>query len=409
MYELLLANLPSWFKALDFGAWCIPALAATLYLLDGGESRSGLSAHFPVDISNLLESIPDMAIILDKRGRVVEANSAAIRTAGHLGDKLIGMPIQELTQRLQVTDGVSPVTFPSAVITRALAGEMVRNERRMLRQPDTGTTLEVVVSASPIRTRKGDIVGVLLIARDVTELSLLQRRVGDMERHHAIGQMAAALAHDFNNVLDTIGQAVTVLELSDEQPLAERKEVLGMIRNAVRRGAEIIAGVREYLRTGTGEKGPVDVRQVLIETIELTRPLWQRSKVRLTTRFQPVRPVRANAADLRRVFANLIINAIEAMPGGGELVISSFERNGRVVATVADTGTGIPPEHQNKIFFPYFTTKPQGTGLGLSGAQKIVLSQGGNISYRTEPGKGTEFTVELPVSESQQIPKTDAA
>jgi two-component system NtrC family sensor kinase len=182
-----------------------------------------------------------------------------------------------------------------------------------------------------------------------------------------------------------------------------------MIRNAVRRGAEIIAGVREYLRTGTGEKGPVDVRQVLIETIELTRPLWQRSKVRLTTRFQPVRPVRANAADLRRVFANLIINAIEAMPGGGELVISSFERNGRVVATVADTGTGIPAEHQNKIFFPYFTTKPQGTGLGLSGAQKIVLSQGGNISYRTEPGKGTEFTVELPVGETQQIPKTDAA
>src|SRR5581483_2500370 len=122
MYELLPANLPSWFKALDFSAWCTPALAGTLYLLNGGESRSGLSAHFPVDISNLLESIPDMAIILDKRGRVVEANSAAIRTAGHLGDKLIGMPIQELTQRLQVTDGVSPAEF--AGDRRGLTGDV---------------------------------------------------------------------------------------------------------------------------------------------------------------------------------------------------------------------------------------------------------------------------------------------
>jgi two-component system NtrC family sensor kinase len=230
-----------------------------------------------------------------------------------------------------------------------------------------------------------------------------------MERHHAIGQMAAALAHDFNNVLDTIGQAVAVLELSEDPPTAERREVLGMIRNAVRRGAEIIAGVREYMRTGTGEKGPVDIRQVLIETIELTRPLWQRAKVRLVTELQPVQMVRGNAADLRRVFANLIINAIEAMPRGGELAISCSERKERVIAEVRDTGLGIPREHQKKIFFPYFTTKPQGTGLGLSGAQKIVLSQGGNIRFRSEPGKGTQFTVELPIHSERQQKHSPAA
>ncbi len=223
-----------------------------------------------------------------------------------------------------------------------------------------------------------------------------------MERHHAIGQMAAALAHDFNNVLDTIGQAVAVLELNEQQPLAERSDVLGMIRNAVRRGSEIISGVREYLRTGTGESTLVDVRQVLVETIELTRPLWQRARTRLLTHLQPVAAVRANAADLRRVFANLIINAIEAMPQGGELTISCWEQTGMVFASVKDSGSGILPEHQPKVFFPYFTTKSEGTGLGLSGAQKIVLERGGNISFQTQPGHGTTFTVQLPVADLQK-------
>jgi signal transduction histidine kinase len=104
----------------------------------------------------------------------------------------------------------------------------------------------------------------------------------------------------------------------------------------------------------------------------------------------------ANAADLRRVFANLIINALQAMPQGGELTVHCEESNGTVMAWVRDTGVGIPPEQQKNIFMPYFTTKPTGTGLGLSGAQKIIVSQAGKISFSSEPGKGSTFQVELP-------------
>jgi signal transduction histidine kinase len=106
--------------------------------------------------------------------------------------------------------------------------------------------------------------------------------------------------------------------------------------------------------------------------------------------------VRGNATDLRRVFTNLIVNAIEAMPRGGELWVMVDEHNGNVRAQVADTGAGIPAEQQKKIFYPYFSTKAKGTGLGLSSAQRTVLSYGGNIRVQSEPGKGTRFTVELP-------------
>jgi signal transduction histidine kinase len=110
-----------------------------------------------------------------------------------------------------------------------------------------------------------------------------------------------------------------------------------------------------------------------------------------------VPPVRGNPADLRRVFTNLVINSIQAMrEGGGKIAVRCAESNGRVVASVSDTGAGIPLNLQKKIFLPYFTTKAKGTGLGLSGAQRIVQALGGAIHFTSEPGQGTTFTIELP-------------
>jgi signal transduction histidine kinase len=145
----------------------------------------------------------------------------------------------------------------------------------------------------------------------------------------------------------------------------------------------------------------VDIRQVLHDALELTHPLWYtRNGMAVIREIQSVPPVWANAADLRRVFANLIINALEAMPDGGRLLVRCESNGGHVRAMVSDTGQGIPPEHQAKLFEPYFTTKPEGTGLGLSGAQRIVNSLRGRIAFNSDSGKGSTFVVELPVAES---------
>jgi signal transduction histidine kinase len=177
-----------------------------------------------------------------------------------------------------------------------------------------------------------------------------------------------------------------------------RKPLLDMIQNAVHRGAEMVQRIREYLRTGQGAVRPLNLCTTIEESVELTRPLWQRARIEVIKRLHPVPNIKADAADLRRVFTNLIINAMEAMPNGGRITIDCEQRERNVVATIADVGVGIPPEAQKKVFFAYFTTKPGGTGLGLSGAQKILLSYGGNISFHSEVGKGTTFTVTLPVS-----------
>jgi two-component system NtrC family sensor kinase len=170
-----------------------------------------------------------------------------------------------------------------------------------------------------------------------------------------------------------------------------------MIHHAVQRGAEIIERLRQYLRDRSTDLRPVDLQKLMNETVELMQPmLHQGQNIRLTTSIQPVPRVRGNVTDLRRVFTNLIMNAIEAMPSGGDLCVSLDDHNGNVRAQVSDTGVGIPREQQKKIFYPYFSTKREGTGLGLSSAQRIVLSYGGDIRVQSEPGKGTRFIVELP-------------
>ena len=221
--------------------------------------------------------------------------------------------------------------------------------------------------------------------------------MADTERHLAIGRLASSIAHDFNNVLNTIQQVVTVLELPPEKREEKPEVYIALIGKAVRRGVEVVQRLRDYVRGGSGELAAVDVGDVLREVLELTRPLLQRDqKISVVTDIKPIDPVRGNAADLRRIFTNLVINAIQAMPNGGEIQVGTEQRNGRVRVFIRDTGSGISPEDRKKLFLPYFTTKSTGTGLGLSTAQRTLQAQGGNISYSSESGHGSCFTVELP-------------
>ncbi len=374
---------------------------AGLYLIERRGQPQPLGAWRHVELGILLDSIPEATVMFDAAGQVIDANLVACQLAGVFRDQLRGRTAAELARMLWF-EVAPPGKELESILARALKGEVIRRERRVLRHRHTGETNELLISASPVRSHQGGMLGALIMARDVTELTDLQRRMADLERHNAIGQMAAALAHDFNNLLDTVGQAASLLEMNQERPPEERKLLLDMILNTVRRGGEIIGRVREYLRTGSGAIELVDIPQIMQECVELTRPLWAKANLKAKTELKSVPQVRANQSDLRRVLTNLIINAIEAMPQGGQLTVACEERSGKVIATITDTGIGIPPESQKKIFFPYFTTKPKGTGLGLSGAQKMVLEQGGRITFSSEPGKGTQFTIQWPAAEGQK-------
>ena len=378
----------------------IGALAAVgnVMVVERRGRREPLDPRRQIEIHTVLESMPESVVIVNTESKIVDANSVTEALSGLKHEQLVGMSMGDFARYMGDPDSSrSPIPFQKPIVARAMAGEVIHGERRVVKHPPTGTAVQLLVSANPIRSEKGEILGALVVARDVTELANLQQRLADIDRHQAIGHVAAGIAHDFNNTLQTIGQAVAVLQMSPDRPPEERKVFLNMIDTAVRRGAEVISRIRDYLRSGTGVTQEVDTCALLEDAVELTRPMWQSAHgVELEKVLKPTPPVRGNQADLRRVFTNLIINSLQAMPKGGKLQVGCEEKDRNVHVWFRDTGQGIPPEISKQVFNPYFTTKPGGTGLGLSGAQKILLGIGGNISFDSELGKGTQFDVYLP-------------
>src|SRR5690349_20720696 len=261
-------------------AW-IPGLgpvlfAGSIYLVERRGKRERVHPQRQVDISSLLESIPEAAIIVDTEHKIIDGNSAAAQILGITREELVRSTTQQLGDTLG--DLTSGSHGQPAVLTRAMGGEAVRHERRIVHHRPTERSLELLVSATPMKNERGEVIAALVIVRDITELHALQRRVDDVERHLAVGQMAASLAHDFNNILAAIEQAAYILQTTPASA-EERKSVAPIIQNAVRRGSEIITGDREYLRTGSGALGSVDMCKVLNEAVELTRPLWTKAGV----------------------------------------------------------------------------------------------------------------------------------
>jgi PAS domain S-box-containing protein len=375
---------------------------AHVYLVERRGRQEQLSPTRQIEIRTLLESMPDAVVIIDANHRIVDLNQVAARFLGGTREQLGSRDLFEAGSKLIAGNTGNVVRFRRNLLDRALAGEQVSGERRVIRDPNTSKDVELVISANPISDPSGKTVGVLLIARDITELTQLQSRFSDMERHLAIGQVAAGIAHDFNNTLETISHAVVLLQASPEPEAQERQTLLKLIRSAVEHGTEIIARIRDYARSGTGELTGVNVRELLEDALEWTEHLrHRRNHVQLVRELNDVPMVRANAADLRRVFTNLIINALQAMPDGGQLIVGSQSDGKQVHLWIRDTGPGIAEEDQRKLFLPYFTTKHGGTGLGLSGAQKIVLALGGDIRFQSEPRKGTQFDIYLPVANAE--------
>ncbi len=350
----------------------------------------------------LLESMPEAVFIFDQDGVVAEVNAAAQRMFGYDRGDLHGLSISALMRDMGVEHEGLPLQEANFAVSRALKGESIHHEQRVYLRAGA-EPMDALITAQPMQVPGKGTAGALVIIRDVTELYNLQRRLEDTERYLAIGQMAADIAHDLNNVLSTISQAAEVVEQQKNGSEADRRFFLAMIHNAVRRGSEIIQRMREYIRGGKGERLPVNVTQILREALDLTQPLLTaRGTIELRMQMPPTIPVMANAPDLRRSFCNIILNAVEAMPQGGVLKVGCKQEGGKAVVAIEDTGVGISPEARSRIFSPYYTTKAKGTGLGLSGARRIVQAHGGEIRFESEPNHGTKFLVYLPLMKNER-------
>jgi signal transduction histidine kinase len=230
------------------------------------------------------------------------------------------------------------------------------------------------------------------------------------EKIAALGRLTASIAHEINNPLQAVQGCLT---LAGEELAAERrKEVLerylGIAGSEIKRVSTIVRRMRDFYRPAQKGIACTDLHAVLQSVLELAHKQLQHSRVAVVREWErELPPVQANADHLRQVFLNLVLNAIDAMPGGGTLRVRTGldqvpDQDSRQLSPVArvefsDTGVGIPAEVQARLFEPFFTTKEHGSGLGLSISFGIIESHGGEITVMSQVGEGTTFTIRLPV------------
>jgi two-component system, NtrC family, sensor histidine kinase HydH len=237
--------------------------------------------------------------------------------------------------------------------------------------------------------------------------SQVYERMKERDRLAALGQMAAGLAHEIRNPLGSIKGAAQFLQPNGTQTpeAGGTREFLDIIVEEVDRLNKIVSQFLDYARPYRGDQSPLDINDVVRKTL-LLLDKERAAKVEISTSFIEGLPqVRADAQQLRQVFLHLILNAVEAMPLGGKLLVStSLRRSMRRGAAAAflevrfrDTGVGISPGDLRNLFIPFFTTKERGTGLGLPISQRIIENHGGTIEVRSQTGTGSTFTVLLPL------------
>jgi PAS domain S-box-containing protein len=341
-------------------------------------------------LENLIQSATESIVAVDPAGRVVTWNPAAERLFGRGADeargKLLGdaMPGAAMVQLEPVLAG------PRASRTVVLR----------LQQEGDRAVRDLTATCSPIPWGGRDEAGLLLIMRDVTEQRRWEEQLARSEKLSALGQLAMGMAHDFTNLLQAI---LGHTQLIAHEPTPERlHRGLATIEQAVRDGVETVGRIRRFARRDVDRRlERVDLRDVVRQAIEIVRPRWSQSDLRgmpilVRQQLAAVPAVQARGAELREALINLVLNAVDAMPQGGSITLETRHTGDWVILSIADTGTGIPPDARRRIFEPFFTTKETGTGLGLSIVSGIISSYGGTIDVDSETGRGTTFTIRLP-------------
>jgi len=344
------------------------------------------------------DSISDAVSLVDLDGVVLRSNRAMARLVGRPQEEVVGGRCWELVHG-------AGARFEECPIHRMRGSR--QKEQTVLTRGDR--TLEITVD--PILDPRGEPVGAVHIVSDVTERLRMEEEVATAQKLRSVGVLAGGIAHDFNNILAIIWGNISLAKITLDPAEAAYRNL-----EQAEKGALRAKELSQKLLTFS--KGGVPVRrQVRVESLlrEAARDAASGSRVRAVLDFQEgLWAVHADEGQIREVFRNLILNAVQATPGEGvvEVRAENAETGGPECAAAApgpcvrvqvrDRGVGIPREDITRVFDPYFTTKQQGNGLGLAVAYSVVAKHDGHIGVESEPGRGSVFTVLLPALEPGQ-------
>jgi PAS domain S-box-containing protein len=360
--------------------------------------------------SLILEQMLAAVIVTDRDGRWILVNGSAGRMLGVDPTDLIGLRLEE--QPWQTFDEAGEtIPFDQRPLVRALKGERASMVQRI--QTVDGREVIGRADSAPVRDETGAIVGAVYVVHDITDDYAQARQVAHGARLRSLGQLAGGVAHDLNQYLGlVVGYGDLALEALDRQQAdldSARDSVMTMIKAAVD-GAESVRRLLLFARpSGDGPAGRVEIDEVLREVAKLTAPRWrdaaqqQGRRISVDLEAEGETAIDGWASDLREAFANLVLNAVDALPNGGTIRLTVRPSADRVVAEVADDGIGMAPETKERLFEPFFTTKGEGgSGLGLAIVFGIVERHGGSILVDSAPGRGTIFRLLFPAAAREE-------
>ena len=344
--------------------------------------------------TEILALLPDGVAMLRPDERIRSANEGLARLSGRSVEDLEGQHIGELLSWSFEAEEFDEVDCE-------LLGT-------------GGNRVPVSVSASALRDRQGNVLGRVLIVRDLREVADLRRRLVTSARLAAVGELAAGVAHEINNPLAYVRSNLSQFDQLWKQvrseidaagrteaiaaELTDIEELVAESLEGVDRAAEIVRGVKNFAHAGSARRELADLNQLLDDVVRVSSPQL-RGRAEVETVYSPIPEIHCSPQQLRQVFLNLVLNASQAIEGSGTIHLSTMPIDGGVEVIVEDDGVGISPEVIDRIFDPFFTTKPvgEGTGLGLGIAYQIVEQHRGKITVESTPGVGTRFRVHLPI------------
>lgn len=347
------------------------------------------------DLENILNSTYESIITTDKELVIKSANP---KTRDMFGEDCVGRKLSELVQGINFDANIPRILADSSCTTK-----------HELRHKDK--FLEITISPL-VDFQTNELFGTIAVTEDITEKKKLEAQLIHSTKMSAVGQLAAGIAHEFNNILTGI-MGYTGFAMS-RVSIEQIRNDLKIVEKASNRAVEIVNKLLTFSRQKEEKFQLISIDEVIEDTLVLIEHTFQSDGIKILRHYGKISPIRMNVGEIQQVILNLAINSSHAMPEGGVIGISTELKDDCVKIDFSDTGIGISKENMSRIFEPFFTTKRKigsksGTGLGLSVVYAIIERHGGRIDLSSEVGKGTTFTIFLPnVQRLSNAPKADS-